>query len=99
LVAQAHEILGTAAVVRKKYDVAINEYKTAMEGDPTPDATTMVRLAAAYNQAGKPEEALGVIEKMMAMDNVNPQVRPVRRPSVCARFNSATARVRLRRRS
>jgi tetratricopeptide (TPR) repeat protein len=77
LVAQAHEILGTAAVVRKKYDVAIAEYKLAMEGDPTPDATTMVRLAAAYNQAGKPEEALGVIEKVMAMDNVNPQVRSV----------------------
>ena len=77
LVAQAHEILGTSAVVRKKYDVAIAEYKTAMEGDSNPDPTTMVRLAAAYNQAGKPEDALAVIEKVMAMDNVNPQVRSV----------------------
>lgn len=77
LIAQAHEILGTSAVVRKKFDVAIAEYKTAMESDPSPDATTMVRLASAYNQAGKPDEALGVIEKVMAMDNVNPQVKSV----------------------
>lgn len=77
MAAQAYEILGTSAVVRKKFDVAIAEYKNAIAADDPPDATTLVRLAAAYNQAGQPEEALTTIEKVMAMDNVNPQVRSV----------------------
>jgi tetratricopeptide (TPR) repeat protein len=77
LIAQGHEILGTTAVVRKKYDVAVTEYKTAMETDTTPEPALMVRLAAAYTQADKPDEALALIEKVMALPDVHPQIRSV----------------------
>lgn len=77
LTSQAHEILGTTAMVRKKYDVAISEYKTAIEGDSTPDPTTMVRLAAAHNAANQPDAALALCEKIMAMADAPPQVKSV----------------------
>jgi tetratricopeptide (TPR) repeat protein len=74
-VAQAHTDLGMVALVRKKYDVAVTEFKMAVDGAATPDAATMVRLAGAYNQAGKPDEAIAVLDKVMAMSNVNATVK------------------------
>jgi tetratricopeptide (TPR) repeat protein len=74
-IAQAHSNLGMIAVVRKKYDVAITEFKTAVDGATTPDAATMVRLAGAYNQAGKPDDALAVLDKVLAMSNVNATIK------------------------
>ena len=41
--AQAHEAMAMIADVRKKYDVAAAEYKTALDGMATPDPATMVR--------------------------------------------------------
>ena len=35
----------------------------------------MVRLAAAYNQGGKPDEALAVLDKVLAMPNVNATIK------------------------
>ncbi len=77
LVSQAHEVLGTVAMVRKKFDVAVTEYKTAMEGDSSPDPATMVRLASAYTANGKPDDALALLEKVMATPNLHPQIRSV----------------------
>jgi tetratricopeptide (TPR) repeat protein len=71
--AQAHEDLGMAATVRKKYDVAIAEYKMAIEGSPT--TTTMVRLAGVYDQAGKPNESLALLTKVLADPNLQPVVK------------------------
>jgi hypothetical protein len=64
-------------MVRKKYDVAITELKAAVDGAATPDQSTMVRLASAYNAAGKPDEAIATIDKLMAMPDLNPQVKQV----------------------
>lgn len=75
--AQAHEALGLAAMVRKKYDAAASEFKASTEVSPTPDPATMVRLASAYNQSGKPDEAIAVIDKLMAMPDLNPQIKQV----------------------
>jgi tetratricopeptide (TPR) repeat protein len=72
---QAHEALGLSAMVRKKYDVAASEFKTAVEGAPTPDQSTMVRLASAYNLNGKPDDAIAVLDKLMAMPDLNPQIK------------------------
>jgi predicted Zn-dependent protease len=63
--------------LRKKYDVAIAEYKQAVEGAGTPDPATMVRLGQAYNTAGKPDEAIAILDKVMADTNVHPQIRQV----------------------
>lgn len=71
--AQAHEDLGMAATVRKKYDVAITEFKTAIEGSP--NTTTMVRLAGVYDQAGKPNESLALLTKVLADPTVQPVVK------------------------
>jgi tetratricopeptide (TPR) repeat protein len=76
-ISQAHEAYGAAAMLRKKYDVAISEYKQAVEGAGTPDPATMVRLGQAYNAAGKPDDAIAILDKVMADSSVHPQIRQV----------------------
>jgi len=73
--AQGHVDLGMAALARKKVEVAISEFKLAVEGAATADPVPMVRLAAAYDQAGKPDEGLVVLAKVLAMPNLNPAVK------------------------
>jgi tetratricopeptide (TPR) repeat protein len=71
--AQGHEALGYAAMARKNLDVAISEMKLALE--ESPDPVTMVRLAAAYNLSKKPDDALVLIDKVMAMPDLHPSIR------------------------
>jgi tetratricopeptide (TPR) repeat protein len=75
IVAQAHNGLGMAALVRKKYDVAITEFKTAAEAVPEP--TFNVRLASAYESAGKHDEAIAVCDKVLADPQLHPQIKQV----------------------
>ncbi len=75
LKSQAHENLGLAALARKKYDVAISEFKTSVDEATTPDPATMVRLASAYDMAGKPEEGIAVLDKVLAMPSLNPVIK------------------------
>jgi tetratricopeptide (TPR) repeat protein len=74
---QGHEALGMIALVRKKYDVAQTELKMAVDTASTPDPTTMVRLAGAYNQGGKPDEALAIVDKVLAMPDLHPTIKQV----------------------
>jgi hypothetical protein len=62
-------------MVRKKYDVAAQNWKTAVDSASTPDPATMVRLANAYNQLNKPDEAIAVLDKLNAMPDVHPQIK------------------------
>jgi tetratricopeptide (TPR) repeat protein len=73
--AQAHEALGIVADVRKKYDVAANEYKTAVDGAGTPDPSTMVRYATAEEHLGKYDEAIATLDKVIADPNSQPVVK------------------------
>ncbi len=75
LQAQAHEALGIAAMARKKYEVAASEFKLAVETPVKPEPATMVRLAAAYNQAKQYDSALAVLDKVMAIPDLVPAVR------------------------
>jgi tetratricopeptide (TPR) repeat protein len=63
-VADGHRDLGMIASVRKKYDVAIAEFKKAVEIPSEPDPATSIRLAAAYNDNKQPDEALAVLAKV-----------------------------------
>lgn len=72
---QAHEALGLAAMTRKKYDVAIAEFKLAIEGAANPDPATMVRLGAVYNLAGKHDDAIKVLDKVMGDAQVHPVIK------------------------
>lgn len=74
-IARAHEDLGLAALDRKKYDVAVTEFKEAVDGSAQPDPASMVRLAAAYDQDGKPDEAITVLDKVLAMPNLSPAIK------------------------
>jgi tetratricopeptide (TPR) repeat protein len=73
--AQALQALGLVAMVRKKYDDAATQFKAALDSSSQPDPATMVRLGAAYNQAGKPDEAIPILEKVMAMTDVHPSIK------------------------
>src|SRR5579883_1210908 len=75
LKSQAHENLGLAAMARKKYDVAITEFNTSVNDAATPDPATMVRLATAYDMSGKPDQGIAVLDKVLAMPNLNPVVK------------------------
>lgn len=70
---QGHEALGYAARVRKNYDVAISELKEAVSLSPLP--VTMIQLAATYDQAKKPDDAIPLLEKVMAMPDVSPSIK------------------------
>jgi len=74
-VADGHKDLGLVAVARKKYDVAITEYRMAVDDAATPDPADRVRLASAYVEAGKPDEALTEIGKIMADPSALPAVK------------------------
>jgi tetratricopeptide (TPR) repeat protein len=74
-VSQVHEDLGLIAMARKKYDVAATEFKIAVESAATPDPATSVRLATAYDQAGKPDEAIAVLDKVLATPNLNDVIK------------------------
>jgi tetratricopeptide (TPR) repeat protein len=70
-VGDAHRDLGMIATVRKKYDVAIAEFKQAVSIPAEPDPATSIRLAAAYNDNKQPDEALAVLAKVS-----NPALKP-----------------------
>jgi hypothetical protein len=67
----AHRDLGMVASVRKKYSVAINEFKEASTVAAHPDPAVFVRLAGAYTDNKQPDEALAVLAKVS-----NPALKP-----------------------
>ncbi len=76
-IAQAHEALGLAALVRKKYDVCAAELSTAASLASQQDASLMVRLANCQIQVGKVDDALAVLDKVLNDPNVAGQVKSV----------------------
>ena len=73
--ARAHLDLGLIAMARKKADVGAAEFKIASDMSNPPDQVIMVRLANAYNETGKSDDALEVLNKLLAMSDLNPAVK------------------------
>jgi tetratricopeptide (TPR) repeat protein len=69
--ADAHAALGQCAVVRKKYDVAVQEYKTAVDSAATPEPANIVRLANAYNLNKQPDAAIATLDRLKTMTDVS----------------------------
>lgn len=67
MTSQAHEALGMAAVVDKKYPEAITDLKTAAEEGSKPNAVTYARLSQAYNGAKQYDDAISTADKVLAM--------------------------------
>ena len=74
-VARAHIDLGLIAMAEKKTAKQVEEFKTAVDMMDPPDQVAMARLANAYNDLGKPDEASGVLTKLLAMNDLIPQVK------------------------
>jgi tetratricopeptide (TPR) repeat protein len=77
LTAESHNALGLAALTRKKYDVAFTEFKTASDGASHPEPAYQVRMASALQSGGKYDEAIAICDKIMADQQVHPQIRQV----------------------
>jgi tetratricopeptide (TPR) repeat protein len=75
--AQAHIDLGMIATVRKKYDVAITEFKTAVDSSGEKDPGSMIRLAGAYNDAGKFDDSIATLDKVLAIQGLNATYKQV----------------------
>lgn len=77
LIARAHDSLGMSALVRKKYDAAITEFKASVDGAAHPEPAYQVRLASAYNAAGKYDDAIEAANKVMNQADTPTQIKQV----------------------
>jgi tetratricopeptide (TPR) repeat protein len=75
--ARGHEALGIIALARKKYDAAAGEFKTATETASEPQAATFIRMGGALTDAGKPDQAIAALDKVLAMPNLPDQIKNV----------------------
>jgi tetratricopeptide (TPR) repeat protein len=73
--AQVSEALGLCALARKNYPLAIKHFKEALQNANQPDQTTMVRLANAHIEAKQYNEAITVLDQVLAMPNLHPAVK------------------------
>ena len=77
LVSQAHETLGVLAGIDKHFDIAITEYKMAIDNAANPEVSTMVRLAATYNYAKKYDEATAMADRVLATPGVPDNLKKI----------------------
>lgn len=75
LTSQTYEAMAMAAQARRKTDVAIQEYKQAVEVASNPDPATLVRLGSLYNSNNQPDLAIPVLDRAMADPQAIPQVK------------------------
>lgn len=75
--ARAHEALGMIAMARKNWNVAAEEFQKAMDAAASPQITAPIRLGGALNEAGKYDEAIAALNKVLAMQGVPDQIRQV----------------------
>ena len=73
--AQAYQALGTAALVRKKYDDAMADFQKGV--DLNPDPVIMIRAGRALLVARKPEEAIQWFDKAAASPLAHAQIKQI----------------------
>lgn len=71
--AEAQANLARAALLRKKYDDAITDFKAASETDPQP--AYQAYLAMAYQKAGKNDDSLTICGKLLSDPQLNPAIK------------------------
>ncbi len=76
-VAQVYEAYAMAALARNKSDQAIEQFKKSLDASLVKDPTTMVRLGATYNKAEKYDDAIAILDKVMATPELHPTIRQV----------------------
>ena len=72
-IAEAQADLGRVSMLRKKYADAIAPLQAAVDADPQP--AYFVWLASSQQQAGKNDEAIATVDKLLAQPNLDPRFR------------------------
>ncbi len=67
----AHALLSNIYLWRKQYDRSIEEIEKTIEVDPN-NADGLVHLAGVLNWAGRPEEAIGLLNRAMQLNPIFP---------------------------
>lgn len=75
-ISEGYESLGLSATVRKKFDDAAANYKLGLEAAPG-NPNLLTRLATAYLDGKKNDEAISTINQVISAPNVNPQVKSI----------------------
>jgi tetratricopeptide (TPR) repeat protein len=75
-IAEAQANIGRISMLKKKYADAIAPLQAAVDGDPQ-QATYYVWLASAQQQAGKNDDAIATVDKLLAQPNLSAQFRQV----------------------
>lgn len=75
VIAEAENDLGLASMSRRKLDAAVAHFKAAVDMDPQP--AYQVRLASALQSSGKNDEALAIVDKLLADPQLHPQIKTV----------------------
>lgn len=70
---EAHLALGMTASIRKDWNAAITNFELAAKADPSNHAT-LVRLGAAQVSAGKYDEAVATLDKVISTQGVDPAI-------------------------
>jgi tetratricopeptide (TPR) repeat protein len=73
--ADCHDALAALAVLNKKPDAAIGEYKSALA--LRTDPADMVRMAQVYNSEQKWDDALAMLDKVLAIPDLHPTIKQV----------------------
>jgi tetratricopeptide (TPR) repeat protein len=76
-VAEAHNYLGMGAMIAKKYDLSIAEFKTAIDTTVTLQPAYEIRLASVYRDAGKNDEAIALCDKIGTEANTPAQFKQI----------------------
>ena len=74
-IADCHDAVAQAAIVRKKPDAALTEFQASLA--VRKDPATMVRIAQVYNSQSKYDQAIAMLDQVQAMPDVNPVVKQV----------------------
>ena len=72
---QAYAALGVDQIVRKDYEKAIAEFKLAVDATKGAEPAYQVRLANAYDKAGKYDDAVAACDKALAVPNLHPAIK------------------------
>jgi tetratricopeptide (TPR) repeat protein len=73
---EAYEALGLASVARKKWSDAIGRFEKGLEAAPG-NPNLMARMASAQVDAGKADDALATLTKLLAAADLNPAVKNI----------------------
>jgi tetratricopeptide (TPR) repeat protein len=77
LTSQGLEVFALAAMARNQSDKAVEAFQKVIAASPNVDPSTWVRLAAAYSKVNKFDEAIATLDKVVAMPELNPQVKQI----------------------